>query len=317
MTAQLTALLTSHLEDPSCAFSVGGFGALAEFQDPEARIEQRAGRVTAYSPRGALAAAASGVENVLAYETLSAREDAWQHGVAIYADAAAATGAQRACLTELGPDVAAVRERDREALLFDLGVGLPNADFCIRTRDAALIELLRRHLGASVVRAGHPVLEAMIDASPDRVVSSRFARIEVCQKIDRHQTPAGPHTHLLPDLLGKGRTHSARVPLPPGAMPLLTLHPENPLVDAEGHPRDFSRAAFDRFQRLLERCGDATYVAEKRRLAAALERAVPPDAYPRPASRIARLAHRVTLRQLTHLGGDAATIDQWKQSVRA
>ncbi len=49
----------------------------------------------------------------------------------------------RAVLTELGPDGYAVRADDRDAVLFDLGLGRLQVDACIRTADARLIETSR------------------------------------------------------------------------------------------------------------------------------------------------------------------------------
>jgi hypothetical protein len=42
----------------------------------------------------------------------------------------------RGVITELGPDREAVRADDRDALLFDLGLGGGSAAICVRTSDA-------------------------------------------------------------------------------------------------------------------------------------------------------------------------------------
>ncbi len=51
----------------------------------------------------------------------------------------------------------------------------------------------------------------------------RLPKILVIQPTAETVTPEGPHTHLLPDLLD-GTTHDARVAIPEGRTPCLTLH---------------------------------------------------------------------------------------------
>ncbi|MEQ8230187.1 MAG: hypothetical protein RKL32_00615, partial [Gammaproteobacteria bacterium] len=234
----------------------------------------------------------------------------------VLAPTAHARGAARRALTELGPDRDAVRAAHRDKLLFDLGCGLPHADFLVRTADPALIALLRQHAGEFVTVPGHAVLEAIIDASPERVMCSYAARIEVYQRIDRRHTPAGPHTHLLPALLGRRQVQAAGLPYPADHLPVLTLHPENPLVDGDGASRPFARAAWQRFEALLARYGDAEYVAEKRRQVLAVQHGMDPRDYVAPRSRLGRLARRVALRQLVHTLPDAARCAAWLEHSR-
>lgn len=318
MDSATSEILSTSLGDSGCGFSVGGFGALAEFQDA-ALLEHSSGGPTwfARSARGALAIEAQWPATALAYEGLAAAADGWQHGICLFGELDANRLPGRDRLTELGRDEAAVRDIDRDGLLFDLGAGLPHVEFCVRTNDRTLVRLLRAHLGQAVIAVGHPVMEAVIDASPHRVVRSRLARIEVYQRIDRHQTPVGPHTHLLPDLLQRRRTHSANLPLPRSRVPLLTLHPEHPLHDEQGRQRPFVRTAYDRFEHVLQRCGDRRYTAEKLRLRAAIERGDTPQSYAPARTRLGRLAQRVTLRQLAHTHPDPASYAPWRARFRA
>lgn len=310
-------LLSTSLGDRRCGFSVGGFGSLAEFQDEELQVLSTSGHLwTAASKHGALQIDPRVPAGTLAYEALAAAPDTWQHGICLWGPVEQYRMNARTVLTELGADTAAVFDADRAQLLFDLGAGLPNVDFCLRTAEPALIALLRRYVGQAVISDGHPVLEAVIDASPQRVAVSRLARIEVFQRIDRHRTPYGPHTHLLPALLSRRRTHSANIPLPSGGVPLLTLHPEHPLHDAEGRRRPFQRAAYERFERVLERFGDRRYTAEKARLRTAIERGDSPQAHAPARTRSGRLAQRVTLRQLPHTVADPSAVLPWQAHFR-
>jgi hypothetical protein len=223
-----------------------------------------------------------------------------------------ARSARGAIRIDLGQDKHAIDAADRDAVLFDLGAGMPHIDYCVRTADAALIETLRRYLGEQVVSKTHPLMDTIVDASPHRVVFSKLARIEVYQRIDRHVTPTGPHTHLLPDLLKGRRSHSANIPIPSGQLPLLNIHPENPLHDAVGQPRAFDQAAFARFELLLQAFGDPIYVAEKKRMRAALKRQLPAGEYIAASSRVGRLAQRIVLRQANFTPIDKTYLRTWQ-----
>ncbi|MCC6707392.1 MAG: hypothetical protein IT492_07495 [Gammaproteobacteria bacterium] len=288
----LLDLIYSQLHDHGAGASIGCLGAIAEFHEPEAKYERHAQRLTATSARGALAVELRGDEVACAYEAPSAHGDAWQYGIALLAPGR--HGAARTALTEIGADERALKEQEQGWALFDLGLAVPNVDYCVRTANAELIDALRDHCGTSVVTAGHALQRVLIDASPTRVVMSPLARIEVYQPIARDHTPQGSHTHLLPDLLHRRRTHAANLPLPPQALPLMTLHPENPLFDDAGQRRSFDEDAYQRFETLLARHGLPDYVSAKHELRAALAAGSP---HPRPRTRIARAALRAALRQ--------------------
>lgn len=311
----LSNLVNAHLAERGSAVSIGCFGALAEFQDDTAVIQCSDAHYTAVSSRGALRLDSQRPCRVIAYETLSASANAWQCGIAATVRASEVADACEV-LTELGPDHAAIRTQDEGALLFDLGVGAANVDYCVRTGDARLIDVLRRHCAERVIFGGSPLLDQLIDFSPHRVVRSAVGRLEVYQRIDRHQTPSGPHTHLLPDLLARRRTHSANLPLPRGDIPVLTLHPENPLFDEHAVRRIFSRRPFDSFEVILEKHGLPGYFAEKQRLRAAVAAGDEPSTYRHPTSRPTRLAMRIALRQLVHTMPDAPHVIAWHRHFR-
>ena len=261
--AEAETLLSQHVADPGASWSVGEMGVLAEFHhagassiDDGARCVRTAGGALRLSP----------VEEVriLAYETPSANPRLWNHGIAFCLPRGLATMGQRTCITELGPDRDAILESAREELLFDLGMGLRTADFCIRTTDLALIDTLRSAVGRSWFAAGE-INRAIVKASPARVVLSRLARVEVSNPIPPADgvSPVGPHTHVLPDLIRHHRVHDASIPVPAGSLPCLTLYPAHPARDAEGRERPFDLAVHASYQRLLERYGDAEYVAAK------------------------------------------------------
>lgn len=298
-TSALTEVLFDQLGRHGAGASIGCLGAIAEFHEPAAQLALTANGLTASSARGALRVRLTGDERLYAYEAPSAHGDGWQCGMALLAPGR--RGAARECLTEIGVDHEALDAPARDALLFDLGVGMPNVDYCVRTADPELIAALRMHCGTVVVTPGHPLHAVLVAASPTRVAMSPVARIEVYQAIGYGRTPSGSHTHLLPDLLARRRTHAANLPLPARALPLMTLHPENPLFDAEGQRRAFDQHAFQRFETLLARHGLPEYVAAKAQHRAALATEKTSAAQSRPRTRSARAALRTALRQAPYM----------------
>ncbi|RME99037.1 MAG: hypothetical protein D6773_13515, partial [Alphaproteobacteria bacterium] len=195
----------------------------------------------------------------------------------------------------------AIREEERGAQLFDMGLDQPQLRFCVRTADPALISLLRSQCGRPLWADGNPAMPAILAAHPHRVVLSKLGRIEVYQKIGGPDTggvsPEGPHTHLLPKLLRTGRTHSANTPIPEGLLPCACLHPENPVVDPLGRDRAFNTQSFERFQAILRAWGPADYVAIKDAVWKALDAGAPPESFRPPNTRLGRAALRNALRQ--------------------
>lgn len=309
-------LLESFLNDPGCAWSLGTFGAIGEFaRDPDEPVEfpDGDGALGACTARGAIRVDAARVPRIVAYETPSSTAGRWSHGVVFCLPADEARGPARRGIADLGPDTAAIRGEDRDARLFDVGVGAPHIDFCIRTRDAALISLLRKHEGGSVFAPGSPVGAAMLAAQPHRITVSRLGRIEVFQPIAAPdgRTPSGPHTHLLPKLLASGQTHARTTPIPEGFQSCLEAYPASPINDAEGRPTPFDAMRHVAFEVVLREHGIGEYVGEKERFRAAFVGGADPERYEPPQSRLGRAAVRVALRQMACLGSDEAVVARW------
>jgi len=199
----------------------------------------------------------------VAFEAISSCTRSWSQNVAFCLPEQAARLEKNAVLTCLDNDTDALIQDAGQAILFDLGVGSSYVQFCVRTADERLIRILREHCGRSIFQRENPAAAAVLDFSPARVVISALGRIEVATPIPRSasQTLMGPHTHLLPALLGSG--HSAPETLPQGRVDCLCLYPEHPAFDKYGQPRPFHMAAHRRFQRLLEEYGPDGYLQEK------------------------------------------------------
>jgi len=310
----LTLTLQTHLAAPGTGWSMGSFGAIAEFhQDPGEPAQPIAplGRVTG---RGGIRLTGAEAARPVAYELTSGRPERWGHGVALCLPAAEAAVTRRAVLTELGPDREPLRAQDAGEVLFDMGLDQPQVVFCIRTRDPALLDTLRAAAGRSLFEPGNTAMGAILAAHPHRLALTALGRVEVYQKIGGPETggksPPGPHTHVLPNLLRAKRTHSANIALPEGLIPCAFFYPPNPLADAMGETRPFDAAADAAFARLFDAWGLPEPQAVKGTLAGMLAAGAPPDSL-QPATREGRRALRVALRQRRQTHGEDPQLAAW------
>ncbi|WP_342154109.1 DUF6925 family protein [Methylorubrum sp. SB2] len=296
-------LLREALADPGTAWSLGSFGAIAEFmRDQDEAVsalpDDRLGMAT---ERGAIALGACPDLRPVAYETAVA--SGWNHAVALCLPEAACAMSRRGVVTELGPDREAARERDREAILFDLGLDLLAVDACVRTSDPEAIACLRSGVGRPLFDHANPIGQHLVAMSPHRVFLAKVGRIEVYAPIPGPggTSPEGPHTHVLPKLLRTGRTHAATTPIPAGWVPCAALHPAHPYKDMMGRRIAFDAARYEAFQVLLDRWGDPDLLAVKR------------GGEPRPdspvSSRHAQGARRVAEVQARLLRGETIAAD--------
>lgn len=303
------ALLARALADPDAGWAVGTFGAIGEFvrdHGEPAAVDAR----SAVTARGGIAAALVPGARAIAWERSTVR-GAWQHGVAFCLPRDAAPMHRRRVLTPLGRDSDALRESDREAFAYDLGLGATQCDACIRVADAHAARALDSVAGRAALDGG--LLRELVAMQPHRVFVSRLARIEVYTPIPAADgvTPAGPHTHVLPALLRLGRTHPANLPLPDGWVPALELFPPSPLQEVDGRTRPFDAARHAAFQRLLEAFGDTRTVDTKRGIAAAIAAGEAPREDAR-LGRAERLARRVALRQLALTQPPSPALAAWR-----
>lgn len=303
---QVPAFLLSRLDDAGSQWSLGTFGAIAEFmRDPHepVHITCKDGMLSACTARGAIRFDRLDEVRLVASETAS--RESWNHRVALCLPADRCAMGRRTVLTELGSDAAAIRAGDRSALLFDLGLGALQLDACVRTADPDLIMVLRAQAGRSLFDSQSRALSAILRHSPHRVFASRFGRIEVFQPIPpaEGRSPEGPHTHVLPNLLRHGMTHAATEPIPEGWVPCAHVYPPHPAKDALGRRRPFHSAVHESFQVILRQFGDADLLEVKHRAWAALKAGKDPLALGIANSRFARNSLRVAVLQWTAVAG--------------
>jgi hypothetical protein len=219
-------LQTAH--DPSTTFAIGVQGAVAEFMrapDDRAIVKVDADRLLVRSKLGALRLDLEPWVRVFSFGPEGGLPDE----VVLAVDRSRLTSAAACTLSELGPDPDAVRKPERSALLFDLGLDRPTIRFCVRTDDPELIAGLRGCVGQPWPEAASALIPLLLERHPQRVVVSPLGRIEVSQPIGlrdgRPETPVGPHTHLLPELLRTGRDLAPGRDLPAGYAPAASIFP--------------------------------------------------------------------------------------------
>lgn len=301
MTNPYTKFLADQMAEASVSWSIGSFGAIAEFmRDPDEPVEllEDEESFAAITPRGGISIAPLDGTRPIASETAVGTN--WNHRVALCIPRDRCAMGRRAVLTDLGTDDQALRDQDKAGILFDLGLDCLQIDACVRTRDPDLIAQLRKQVGRPLFEAGNPVIAAILAANPYRVFASRVGRIEVFQPIPAADgtSPQGPHTHVLPKLLALKRTHAATEPIPDGFVPCAHLYPPHPAKDANGRPRQFDARHHDAFQALLRKFGDPELVALKQRVTTAIADGADASSIDVPDNRFARATVRVALRQL-------------------
>jgi hypothetical protein len=307
-------LITEQLADPDAQWSLGTFGAIAEFsRGADETVDIQKGEISAsvVTPRGGIRLLAHPDLRPIAFETVTT--EAWSQRIAFCLPQAAAAMSGRNVLTEIGPDKEALRAEDRGAILFDLGLGALQVDCCIRTADRELAQGLRSHAGRSLFEPGNVAMGSILDASPHRVFITRAGRAEVYQPIPYpgDKAPEGPHTHVLPKLLAHKRTHPATEPIPRGFVSCAHLYPAHPLRDAQGRAHPFDSVRYGAFQRLLSRHGDAEHMRIKRNVIKAVNAGASPDAIAMPSDRFAQASIRIALRQLKASEGTSSALATW------
>lgn len=303
-------LVARHIADPQTSWAIGTFGAIAEFhRDPRETVALSAhGAVTA---RGGIRLRPSDAVRVTAWEC-PASGDSWTHGIALCLAKEEGAMSARTVVTELGRDVGALREADCDAILFDLGIGAPHCDVCVRTAEPRVLSFLRAAAGRPLLEMG--LFEGLRQLSPARVFLSRFGRVEVYTPIPDPEgtTPDGPHTHVLRGLLRLRRTSSANLPLSDGLVPCAEMFPASAIHDAHGRRQTFDFAKHEAFQRLLCEHGDPLCVKAKAETITAIRAGRPPFAQP-SYNRAQRLARRVALRQIAQTDGPSPLLAAWRK----
>lgn len=312
--AEISKLIAKQLGDPGTQWSLGVFGGIAEFSrdgDEQVTLDLAGDAKSAFTRRGGVRI--SSVMGLRPFASESIGRHGWNHRVALCLPEADCVMNQRVSLAELGTDTAALREEDRDAVLFDLGLGAQQSDLCVRVSEPAVVAELRKCVGRSVFDADNPAMVIILAANPHRVFISRVGRVEVYQPIPsaNGQSPDGPHTHVLPKLLRHRRTHAATEPIPQGWIPCAHFYPRHPMKDGFGKARPFDHVSHEAFQSLLASYGDpSSYVLKKRVTSLVVEGQAPHDGVAAPG-RLSRANIRLALRQLAAANEELPALKAW------
>ena len=312
LAAASIALLRQGIADPDTQWSLGTFGAIAEFsrdEDEPVLLTMAADILSSVTDRGGIALQLDPGIRPFASEGLTKSD--WNQRIALCLPEDSCAMNRRGVLAELGADAQALREEDRDAILFDLGLAALQADFCVRIDDADVADELRRHAGRPVFEAGNPAMGIILHANPHRVFVSRLGRIEVYQPIPpaSGRSPEGPHTHVLPKLLKGGRTHPATEPIPPGWIPCAHLYPPHPLRNGLGQPRRFEAGHLDSFVAAMAAFGDPAMLEIKQRVREAVRAGKSPAEI--AVDRQGRTGVRIALRQMKAAGDASPALAAW------
>ncbi|GJD46575.1 hypothetical protein AFCDBAGC_4457 [Methylobacterium cerastii] len=246
-------ILLDALADPASAWSLGAFGAAAEFRrgqdEPFATLE--AGRVGLRTARGGVVLTLIETLRPVAYEMPVG--DGWSHAVALCLPATSLVPPARMGFTDFGPDAEALDPTRREAVSFDLGLGLSPASVRIRTDRPAALDRLRAHRGSASIDFDAVIRPELVAGGADLVVAGPLGRIEM---LGGAGDASGPRAFVVPKILLRRLTHLATAPIPVGLVPVGHLYPPHPCRDAAGRAMPFERARHDAFQALLARWGD-------------------------------------------------------------
>jgi hypothetical protein len=307
-------LLADRFADADTAWSIGSFGAIAEFMrdaDEHVVLDYGGSAIAAVTARGGLRLIAHEKMRPVASESLTTQS--WSHRVSLCLPEDNCRMEQRTVVTEVGPDTDALRAEDRAAVLFDLGLGTLQLNACIRTGDANVVAALRKWTGRSLFEPGNGATAAILAGNPHRVFISRLGRVEVYQPIPppKGKSPEGPHTHVLPRLLRHKRTHAATEFVPAGLVPCAHLYPPHPARDCFGKRTPFCQNRHASFQDLLVRFGESKFVDIKRKVYERVSAADTPVALSDFDDRFSRAALRITLRQIKASGAPAQAIESW------
>jgi hypothetical protein len=160
-------LLAGQLADAETAWSLGTFGAIAEFtrdRGEDTAIACTDDVVSAVTPRGGIRIKARADLRAIASESLT--PSAWNQRVALCLPEPNCAMNARIVLTEVGPDGDALRAEDRSAVLFDLGLGALQIDACVRSADPEVVAALRNCVGTSLFAAGNGAMRVILASNP-------------------------------------------------------------------------------------------------------------------------------------------------------
>ena len=227
-TEEIRTFVVSTLRDKAGTWVMGVVGAVAEFAarpDAQVVVETDESEVCATTSGGSLRFVIDDAVRALTFDPPGTPPDRQRIVLAVKRERGRLPVTE--AVADLGPDAGAVMPGDRGQRLFDLGLGRKEARFCTRCAPGAALEAMVAATGRSLFDAMPMLGPALLAQSPTRVVDSALGRIEVSTPIPPPggRSPAGPHTHLLPDHLATGRAMPTGMDLPRAYLPGAIFYP--------------------------------------------------------------------------------------------
>jgi predicted Fe-S protein YdhL (DUF1289 family) len=231
---RIVAFVADSLLQRSGTCVLGCYGATAEFvvdDDEVCDVSVDGNVVSAISEKGALRLTMGEHVRALALRDDRAREG--YRAVFLVVLKSREMLPVAAALTPLGLDEDAIRSSRRRDLWFDLGLGRAEMRFCVRTSEAGLLDVLNGAVGLPLTALLSTWGAVILSRSPDRVIETPLGRAEIGTSIPHPggRSPAGPHTHLLPDYLLTVRATEPGIELPPVYALGATFHPRAAVAD--------------------------------------------------------------------------------------
>jgi hypothetical protein len=266
-------VIHDYMTDPLTAWQICGDGEFRARGDApsEKKLDYTGGSIV--TQNGAMQIMVNAMTRLVPSEAVTPEDGLWIQGALFCLPPAECRMSQRKVVTEIGHDPLAVRAEDRAGFLFDLGIGGPALDICVRTRDQDLCRLLRAHSDNA----------AIDDAGADRVILSRLGRIEW---FGANADPAPLFSQL---------------PTPAGLHACFAFVSPQRTTDGE-----MDRATYETFQNLLHSFGDPDALKLKQSVFDAVRAGEGPnDDAPQGD------AVKIALRQLRYLDGPSETLRAW------
>lgn len=292
------ALLKAIVADPKFEVSIGAYGAVGQVaREPRLFVDAASDQVVAATETSIVSLRRHAGLRTIAFEMLSSDPEGWNSAIAMCLPE---RDARMSARTQVTMDTDSIFEANRKKYTYDIGVGKPYADICVRAASGNINE------GVSCQRNSDFLSRILERDDCVWIFDTALGRIETRDRRRRH---------LVPQLLATDDTHSRTAPIPAGFVPVGYAFPPNPR-----HPEtEDALGTHFLFQDLLERFGVPELVKLKRRVERALDVAEPVAiletllGHPGRPTRMEIDCIRVALRQRRWLrGGQRST--EWEEA---
>jgi predicted Fe-S protein YdhL (DUF1289 family) len=228
----IRSFTASTLRPDAGTWVFGTFGAVGEFcvgQDESVDLELDLAGAVAQTQRGAIRLEFSADVRALSLMNI---ESGRPQAIIFAVSRSRFSSPPNPALAALGSDDDAIRTTGRIEALYDLGLGMEAARFCIRTADTGLVRALDARIGCRWPELLADLGGQILHSAPTRAVLSSIGRIEVFTPIPPPggHSPEGPHTHFLPVHIGAGRETPPGMDLPEILMPCAMFYPGRALI---------------------------------------------------------------------------------------